>query len=196
MLVLAIGGLGWLGYQLVASNLVARHAHTTEKDELRAQWAQPGPEPTATPGAAFGLLRIPRFGDDYEVPILSGTDLETLSRGVGHYSSTALPGQVGNVALTGHRVTHGQPFSRLLELDAGDQVILETREAVFSYVIDQPPRNLTVPAGASWVLDPLPGQPGATPTQALLTLTTAQDLLPTGDRSVGFGHLASTTNKR
>ena len=43
------------------------------------------------PGDAIALLRIPAFGSDYEVPILSGTDLSFLNRGVGHYTSTASP---------------------------------------------------------------------------------------------------------
>ena len=45
------------------------------------------------------------------------------------------------------------------------------------------------------MLDPVPDEPGATPTEALITLTTCQDLFHSPDRSVGFGHLASTRNK-
>jgi sortase A len=138
---------------------------------------------------------VPRFGSDFEVPILSGTDLGTLSRGVGHYRSTSLPGQVGNFAVAGHRVTHGQPFAHLLDLDKGDEVVVETAAAVYTYVVDAPPRSLTVKASDSWVLDPVPGEPSAQPTQALMTLTTCQDLFHSPDRSVGFAHLASTKTK-
>jgi sortase A len=214
LLVLGVGCLGWVGYQFFGTNLVAQQAYSQEKDGLKARWQQeaaPSPSPSASnrrstpkaeqstgralPGDAIGLLRIPAFGSGYEVPILSGTDLDILSRGVGHYTSTALPGQVGNFAVAGHRVTHGQPFSRLLELDKGDEVVVETREAVFTYVIDTPPRSLTVQPSASWVLDPVPGEPETPPTQALLTLTTCQDLFHSPDRSIGFAHLASTKNK-
>jgi sortase A len=42
------------------------------------------------------------------------------------------------------------------------------------------------------VLDPVPGRPEEVPTQALLTLTTAEDLVTTPDRAVGFGTLTKT----
>ena len=117
------------------------------------------------PGDAIALLRIPAFGSDYEVPILSGTDLSFLNRGVGHYTSRLSPEQIGNFAIAGHRVTHGQPFARLLELDAGDQIIVETRDAIYTYVMDGSPRNLTVNDTETWVLDPDPQQPGAQATR-------------------------------
>jgi sortase A len=209
LLVAGLGCLSWVGYQFFGTNVMAEHSYVREKDELRAQWKQQpsvsvrkkakvNPAPAAVqavPGSVIGLLRIPAFGPKYEVPILSGTRLDALARGVGHYTSTAAPGQIGNFALAGHRITHGQPFSRLLELSKGDRVVVETRESIFTYVIDVPPRNLTVKVAASWVLDPVPGNAKATPTQALITLTTCQDLFHSPDRSIGFGHLASTQNK-
>jgi sortase A len=33
------------------------------------------------------------------------------------------------------------------------------------------------------------------PTEAMITLTTCQDLFHSPDRSIGFGHLESTRNK-
>jgi sortase A len=47
------------------------------------------------------ILRVRRLG--IEVPVLEGTSDATLNRGVGHISGTALPGQPGNLAITGHR---------------------------------------------------------------------------------------------
>jgi sortase A len=118
------------------------------------------------PGTAIALLRVPRFGAVYEVPIVAGTELADLAHGVGHYYSTAAPGAVGNFAVAGHRVTHGQPFSRLLSLKKGYQVVVETRQAVFTYEMDTAPQDLTVKDTAGWVLDPVPGKPDATATQA------------------------------
>lgn len=210
LLVAGLGCLGWVGWQYVGTNVTSEKAFQQESSQLRDKWSQPtdqsggGPgdttgagelTPAAIPGDAIALLRIPAFGPDYEVPILSGTDLSFLNRGVGHYTSTTLPGQVGNFAIAGHRVTHGQPFSRLLELDAGDEVIVETRDAIYTYVMDGSPGNLTVNDTETWVLDPDPHHPGAKATKALLTLTTCQDLFHSPDRSVGFAHLAKTVEK-
>lgn len=202
-----LGGLaclGWVGYQYVGTNVVSEKAFDDGRQDLRSRWQRPVPEPTSpsTPagkptssGGPTALLRIPAFGADFEIPVLEGTDLDTLARGVGHYAGTAAPGQVGNFALAGHRVTHGQPFSRLLELQPGDEVVVETRTAVYTYVMDQPPQSLTVADTATWVLDPVPGEPAAEPSRALITLTTCQDLFRSADRSVGFGHLQSSRNK-
>ena len=202
---LLLGGLsclGWVGYQYVGTNLIAQHAFRTEASRLRAQWmegrkADPQglKEPSTRPGDAIGLLRIPALGDAYEVPILNGTELGVLAKGVGHYSSTAQPGQTGNFALAGYRVTHGQPFARLLGLDSGDQIIVETRYATYTYVLDAPPRQLTVKDTDTWVIDPVPGKPQLKPTQALITLTTCPDLFHSTKRSIGFGHLIQTERK-
>ena len=212
LLVAGLGCLGWVAWQYFGTNVTSEKAFHEESSQLRDRWAKPTQEsgsdsgtgdtkgegeltPTVIPGDAIALLRIPAFGSDYEVPILSGTDLSFLNRGVGHYTSTASPGEIGNFAIAGHRVTHGQPFARLLELDTGDEVIVETRDAIYTYVMDGSPRNLTVNDTETWVLDPDPRQRDAEATEALLTLTTCQDLFHSPDRSVGFAHLAKTVEK-
>lgn len=205
LLVAGLSCLGWVGYQYFGTNIVSEKGFETQREQLRTRWAtQTGPEAkkdeqrkanAPLPGDAIALLRIPAFGNSYEIPILDGTELSILSKGVGHYTSTAQPGQIGNFAIAGHRVTHGQPFSRLLELDRGDKVVVETQQAVYTYVLDEAPRQLTVKDTDTWVLDPVPGKPDAKPSQALLTLTTCQDLFHSPDRSIGFGRLESTKNK-
>lgn len=213
LLVAGLGGLGWVAWQYLGTNVVAQRAFEQERAGLRERWTNPTGQPdqpamtdrkeesergqptAALPGDAIALLRIPAFGGSYEVPVLAGTDLDILDRGVGHYPGSALPGQIGNFALAGHRVTHGEPFARLLELDRGEEVVVETRDAIYTYILDAAPRELTVPASATWVLDPVPGEAGVAPDRALLTLTTCQDLFRSPDRSVGFGHLARTQNK-
>lgn len=212
LLAAGLACLGWVGYQYFGTNVVSQRSFQQETHGLRQQWSsgpaagpaadpEQGPTTTGTqtttpvPGSAIALLRIPRFGDDFQVPVVAGTALTDLSRGVGHYDGTADPGQVGNFALAGHRITHGQPFAQLLTLRKGDRVVVETREAVFTYVMDTAPADLTVEETAGWVLDPVPHHPDTSPTQALITLTTCQDLFHSPDRSVGFGHLESTRDK-
>ena len=80
-------------------------------------------------------------------------------------------------------------------VQVGDQVVIETRDYVYTYVIDTPPAKLTVKDVDTWVIDPVPGKKGVAPTQALITLTTCQDLFHSPDRAVGLGHLAGTAKK-
>jgi sortase A len=202
LLVAGLACLGWVGYQYFGTNVVSEHAFDKEAKQLRTKWSEENKsdpdaknQPSVVPGDAIALLRIPAFGKDFEVPILNGTGLSVLSKGVGHYSSTAAAGEIGNFAVAGHRVTHGQPFARLLDLKRGDEVIVETRQTIYTYVLDDSPRSLTVRETDTWVLQPVPGRPDAKPSQALITLTTCQDLFRSADRSIGFGHLVSTKNK-
>ena len=218
LLLAGVGCLGYVVYQLFGTNVISEHAFKQEVSQLQHRWQQPTgstkktdtdqtktdqarteqskvAKAKAVPGDAIALLRIPRFGSSYEVPILEGTDLDVLARGVGHYANTAMPGQIGNFAVAGHRITHGQPFSKLEELQQGDTVVVETRTAIYTYRLGTAPRDLTVNEDAGWVLDPVPGKPTEAPSRAMITLTTCQDLFHSPDRSVGFGTLVETRAK-
>jgi sortase A len=49
----------------------------------------------------LAVLRVPAVG--IEAPVLEGTSDVEMNRGVGHIAGSALPGEVGNVAIAGHR---------------------------------------------------------------------------------------------
>lgn len=61
------------------------------------------------------ILRVARLG--IEVPVLEGTSDATLNRGVGHVPGTALPGQPGNLAITGHRDGFFRPLKDVVPGD-------------------------------------------------------------------------------
>ena len=68
-------------------------------------------------GTVVAELSIPAI--DLNQFVVSGTATDDLAKGPGHYIGSAAPGQAGNVAIAGHRTTHGAPFNRLAELEAG-----------------------------------------------------------------------------
>ena len=78
-------------------------------------------------GVAGSIVRIPRLGDGYRVPVLEGTSDDVLASGFGHFDGTAGPGEVGNYALAGHRVTHGEPLRDMPDLEVGDEVVVRPR---------------------------------------------------------------------
>lgn len=85
-------------------------------------------------GQLFGYLHIPRFGADWRKPIQEGTSKEVLSNyGAGHYTETALPGQVGNSSYAGHRTP--SDFGYLNQLKSGDQIIIETGDYWYIYSV-------------------------------------------------------------
>ncbi|MFF3318122.1 class E sortase [Streptomyces sp. NPDC003035] len=93
----------------------------------------------AAPSAetAYAIIRIPRIG--LTAPVARGVGKRSvLDRGyVGQYPGTASPGRPGNVALAGHRNTHGEPFRYINRLRKGDRIEIQTRERRYAYVVDQ-----------------------------------------------------------
>jgi len=81
-------------------------------------------------GEAIGILKIPRL--KAELPIIEGTDEDELEKGVGHYSTTVLPGQPDQILLSGHRDT---VFRRLGELEIGDIFEVSMPYGKFTYEI-------------------------------------------------------------
>jgi sortase (surface protein transpeptidase) len=84
-------------------------------------------------GEGFAKLYVPAFGADYVFTVVEGTDPDDLYIGPGHYSDTQLPGQPGNFAVAGHRVSKGSPFNDLGLLASCDAVVVETQDDWFVY---------------------------------------------------------------
>lgn len=76
----------------------------------------------------IGRIDIPRLG--VSVMIIEGTSGHTLRRAVGHISGTALPGQPGNVGLSGHRDTFFRP---LRNIQTNDIITLTTLFGEYRY---------------------------------------------------------------
>ncbi|WP_448854374.1 class E sortase [Corynebacterium frankenforstense] len=84
-------------------------------------------------GDAFAWLTVPAFGSDFRFAVVEGTDDAALKAGPGRYPSTQMPGEPGNFAVAGHRVGKGAPFNDLGRLETCDELVVETRETVFTY---------------------------------------------------------------
>lgn len=151
--------------------------------------------PTATetqpaPGVAFAILRVPRLGGPtWSKPVLEGTGLDVLAQGLGHYPSTALPGQIGNVAIAGHRAGHGNPLIDIDAIREGDVMVLETQVAYYVYRVTG---HEIVPPTHVQVLDPVPDQPGVAPTIAQLTVTSCDPRYGSTNRYIVFSRLEQT----
>ena len=195
--------LGYVGWQYWGTNALSRHDQAVATQDLLSAWGGDsafedllGPQGSVDLGDALALVRIPAFGHDYVVPVIEGVRPEDLAQGLGHYPATALPGQIGNFAIAGHRITHGEPLRQMPELRPGDKVLVETSDAVYTYRLTSDPNDLVVQPQDTWVLDPIPGKPSGTPPdQARITLTTCAELFHTSDRMIAFGRLVDTERK-
>ncbi len=88
-------------------------------------------------GDSLTRLRIPRL--DVDVVVVEGTQPKSLRAGAGHYASTPLPCEQGNVAIAGHRTTYGRPFANVDLLKPGDLLILETPIGSCTYKVNRNP---------------------------------------------------------
>ncbi|MFG3605353.1 class E sortase [Streptomyces sp. NPDC047928] len=162
----------------------------------------PTPAPTPTPapgngapepyrdGRPFAVMYVPRFGADWDWPVLEGTAAATLRKGLGHYARTAPLGATGNFAVAGHRRTYGDPFKDFPRLRSGDAVILNDGTTWFTYRVTAEPYR-TVPTDTG-VVDPVPEKSGFGRPGRYLTLTTCDPEWGSSHRLVAWARLEST----
>ncbi|MTA14868.1 MAG: sortase [Actinobacteria bacterium] len=109
----------------------------------------PPPPPRADePFVELGRLEIPRIGVD--TTLLQGITLTTLDQGPGHWPGTALPGQIGNVVVAGHRTSHNKVFRHVDRLLPGDEVVFTTGDGRFVYTVRE---TTIVTPDAMYIID-------------------------------------------
>jgi sortase A len=125
--------------------------------------APPGPrlpEPVAIPRDPYAPERVVELGT-IEIPaiglthrLFEGVTLNNIDRGPSLWTGSALPGQMGNTVVAGHRVTESQPFRRIDELVAGDTVIFTVGGTRSTYRVTG---HLVVTPADSWIADQTTG---------------------------------------
>ncbi|MBT2533442.1 class E sortase [Arthrobacter sp. ISL-48] len=140
-------------------------------------------------GGTIGIMYIPRFGPNYTRPIVQGTSSDVLDTlGLGHYNNTAMPGAVGNFAVAGHRQTHGAVLDNIHTLVPGDKIYVQTKDGYYVYVFRN---NQIVLPSRTDVLEPVPTQPGAKPTESFLTMTSCNPRFGSQERIIAYALLDS-----
>jgi sortase A len=149
------------------------HAHQNDlNNQLSQAWGDPavaasGPATPGTPppGWAIGRLYIPTLNLHWVV--VQGVDLTDIRYAPGHYPGTAMPGQLGNFSVAGHR----EPgmFWDLDKVHTGDDLVVETKTNWYVYQVFL--THIVTPHSVE-VVAPTPNQPGVAPTQKDMTLTT------------------------
>ncbi|RSS84486.1 class E sortase [Streptomyces sp. WAC06614] len=186
----------FVAYQLWYTNVLAERQASGAAGSLRQDWETGGADaPPVTafePGQGFAILHIPKL--DVKVPVAEGISKpKVLDRGmVGHYAEgalkTAMPGdRTGNFAVAGHRNTHGEPFRFINRLTPGDPIVVETRDAYYTYemtgILPQ-----TSPTNVA-VLKPVPEGSGFTSPGRYLTLTTCTPEFTSTYRMIVWGRM-------
>ncbi|MGC5009885.1 class E sortase [Streptosporangium sp. DT93] len=144
-------------------------------------------------GGAVAMLRIPRLGGDYRYAVVEGVDADRLRMGPGHYPGTAMPGKIGNFVLSGHRTTYAAPFNRIDELQPGDPLVVDTREARYTYRVTG---TRIVDPTELGVVAPVPGRPDRKPAKAMITFVTCHPEYSAAQRLIVFGELDERQGRR
>jgi len=82
-------------------------------------------------GDVIGEMVIPRL--EMKAVFVQGDSSRILRRAVGHIMETSLPGETGNVVLTGHRDSFFRPLRNIRH---GDAITLKTPEGDFQYEVE------------------------------------------------------------
>jgi LPXTG-site transpeptidase (sortase) family protein len=182
--------------------VVADHQEDLDR-ELEQAWA--GPDPTVTagpgqaepesrplappPGHAIARLYLPTLEKHWVV--VEGVDLDDIRYAPGHYPNSAMPGEIGNFSVAGHR--NPATFWDLDKVVEGDPVVVETRSTWYVYRVT---RNHIVTPDAVEVVAPVPGRPGVEPTRAMLTLTTCNPKWDNYERLIVHAELVDQQPRR
>lgn len=106
------------------------HEEKQEKAEKAEKLPPASPAKPLATGVVIGRLRISRL--KLAVMVREGANESTLRRAVGHVPGTALPGNIGNIGLAGHRDTFFRPLAKVRKDDAID---VETDQGDFRYLV-------------------------------------------------------------
>ncbi|MDD3889250.1 MAG: class D sortase [Syntrophomonadaceae bacterium] len=151
-MVLGIGCISWSMVGMwVQSDNASNATLAAEALESDPSLVLPAPDKTLYPvypaeGDIIGSLTIPII--NRKMPILQGTGVQELKKGVGHFAQSVLPGEEDNCVLSGHRETY---FRQLGALMTGDQLIVKTSAGTFTYevngtrIVDADDKTVIVP---------------------------------------------------
>ncbi|WP_436970579.1 class E sortase [Micromonospora avicenniae] len=188
------------GYEVWGKSAIV-DAHQNDLSQQLAQAWGPTGDPTvsaaATPsakpsppvhGKPIAGLFIPKLDKNWVV--VEGVTQADIRYAPGHYPDSALPGQVGNFSVAGHR--NRATFWRLDELRDGDAIVVESKTDWYIYKVAQ--TRIVKPTQVE-VVAPVPGKPGEKATRRMLTLTTCNPKFDNYQRLIIHAELDRTQPK-
>ncbi len=158
-------------------------------DNTEQSGGQAGEIEQPADGQAFAIVYIPRLGENYQRPVAEGTASKVLdSLGLGHYTGSALPGQLGNFALAGHRQTNGAVLDHIDSIQLGDRVYVQTSAGYFTYSVYE--TKIVRPTDVE-VIAPDPANPTGPAQERILTLTTCHPRFGDTERYIVHARMES-----
>ncbi|MGB2571393.1 class E sortase [Micromonospora citrea] len=193
------------GYEIWGKSAIVDAHQGDLSSQLAQEWGPSG-DPTVAPSAGpsssptakakppvqgrpIAGLYIPKLDKNWIV--VEGVSQKDIRYAPGHYPKSAMPGQVGNFSIAGHR--NRATFWRLDELNDGDEIVAETKDTWYVYKVV---KNHIVRPDQVEVVSPQPlplkaGEKG----KKLLTLTTCNPKFDNYQRLIVHAELMETMPK-
>ncbi|WTD63983.1 class E sortase [Micromonospora sp. NBC_01638] len=188
------------GYEVWGKSAIVDAHQNDLNNELTQAWG-PTDDPTVAPSAGPSVkpsppvrgkplagLYIPKLDKNWVV--VEGVTQADIRYAPGHYPTSALPGQVGNFSVAGHR--NRATFWRLDELSEGDAIVVEGKTDWYVYLVSQ--SRIVKPTQVE-VVAPVPGEPNKKPSKRMLTLTTCNPKFDNYQRLIIHAELDRTQPK-
>ena len=110
-------------------NEEAKETNTSEEVEEKQQELINGYKPIA-------LIEIPSI--DLSQGLVEGIDDNILQYYLGHFEDSAKPGEVGNFAVAGHRVSdYSEAFVNLYKVQVGDEILVKANKKEYIYEVTE-----------------------------------------------------------
>ena len=138
---------------LLALETTLETAPTTTIDDTLPRPQAPPPPNSSVPLSEVGGISIPAIKVDKTM--FEGITMPTLDKGPGHWPGTAMPGQLGNVVVAGHRVSHDHPFRDLDKLKRGDEIVFTVDGGRYVYLVRA---TEIVEPNALWIVEQTPAK--------------------------------------
>ena len=136
------------GYQIHIAGVEINkpYLQAAELSWLKKDNARITPKVQVSTGVFLGTISLPTIKKSFN--IFEGTDSNALSKGVGHYVKSVMPGVSDNSVLAGHRDT---VFAQLGKVKIGALINIRVRAGFFTYkvnairIVDKNDRTVIVP---------------------------------------------------
>lgn len=120
------------------TDLFNEESAATEQPTSVPTTSTPTEAPASTPAVQkitpIATIKIDKI--KLKLPVVEGATQKNMKSAAAHLKETTALGQVGNAAIAGHRMrSKGKLFNRLGELEAGDKIVVETKDQSYTYTV-------------------------------------------------------------
>ncbi|ATD56029.1 class D sortase [Clostridium chauvoei] len=127
--------IGFTLYNKINTSNKQKELQRVLQDVIKDEGSE-GKEPVTVDGVQpIALIEIPSIG--LSQGLVEGITDDILQYYLGHFEGTANPGEKGNFAVAGHRVSnYSEAFINLYKAKKGDEIIVKNKGKEFTYKIE------------------------------------------------------------